>query len=109
MLPNMNPSQMAKMMRSMGIKTKEISATRIVIECENENIIIDNPSVTEIDMKGQKSYQVGGTPRIESKIPDEDIKMVVEQTAVDEKTARDILIKNDGDIAKAIMDIKEKD
>lgn len=106
MMPNMNPAQMAKVMKQMGIKTKEISSSKVVIECEDGNLVITNPSITEIEMQGKKSYQISGNVSKETQISDEDVKMVMEQASVDKEQAKKALEKSNGDIAEAIMQLK---
>ena len=110
MLPGMrgiNPKQMQKMMKQMGIKSEEIDAKRVVFELEGRQLIIDEPNVTAINMQGQKTYTVIGEAREEKAgIPEEDIRMVMEQAKVDRKKAEGALRKNEGDIAEAILELK---
>ena len=107
MLPGMrgiNPKQMQKMMKQMGIKSEEIDAKRVVFELEGRQLIIDEPNVTAINMQGQKTYTVIGEAREEKAgIPEEDIRMVMEQAKVDRKKAEGALRKNEGDIAEASL------
>ena len=78
-MPGMNPRDMQKAMKKMGIKQEEIDAVAVVIRAKNKDIIIRNPSVQIIDMMGQKSYQISGEEEIreieeEIEIGEEDIK-----------------------------------
>ena len=57
-------------------------------------------------MMGQETFQITGDISEESSISEEDIKMVVEQTSVSEEQAKESLEKNNGDIAKTIMELK---
>ena len=107
MMPNMNPAQIEKMMKSMGIKSKNLNSKKVIIEEEDQNIVIYEPSVTEIEMQGQKSYQITGTVRIEQKVSEDDIQMVIQQTGVNAEDAKKSLIENDLDIAKTIMKLKK--
>lgn len=105
---NINPTQMKSMMKQMGINQKEIDAVRVIIEKENENIIIENPSVIEINMQGNKSWQISGDEHIEEKgISDEDVKIVMEKTGVSEVNARKALEKANGDLSEAIIELSE--
>lgn len=97
-----DPRRMQSMMKQMGIENKEIPAKRVIIETDSKRIIIDNPSVTEVSMQGQKTFQVVGEIREETGIPKEDIDMVVSATGKSEKEAKAALEKENGDIAKAI-------
>jgi nascent polypeptide-associated complex subunit alpha len=108
-LGGMNPKQMSQMMRQMGIKTDEIKAVRVVIEKEDGKLIIDNPSVTQIDMQGQKSYQISGTVREEAASPSEDdIKLVMESAGCSKEEAEAALKEANGDIAQAILKLKKE-
>jgi len=106
MFSGMNPKQMAKMMKQMGIKTNELSVNRVIFEMEGNRLIIENPSVTEIDMKGQKTYQIIGEPKEEIIIPEEDIKMVMEQTGKNRDEVTKALEETEGNIAEAILKLK---
>ncbi|MCD6279472.1 nascent polypeptide-associated complex protein [Candidatus Micrarchaeota archaeon] len=106
MFSGMNPKQMAKMMKQMGIKTNELSVNRVIFEMEGNRLIIENPSVTEIDMKGQKTYQIIGEPKEEITIPEEDIKMVMEQTGKNRDEVTKALEETEGNIAEAILKLK---
>jgi len=109
-LGNMNPKQMQRMLKQFGIKSDEIAAKKVVFELENgTKLVIEKPQVTAIDMKGQKTYTVMGEAVEQKKgIPEEDIKMVMEQAKVDRKKAEAALKKNEGDIAEAILELKEE-
>ena len=113
MMPNVDPRQLKKLMDSMGIKSSEIKAGRVVIEGEDTDIVIENPQVTRIDAKGNVSFQVSGdvkeveknAPRIE--ISEDDVKLVMQQAGVsDETLARSALEETNGDIAEAILKLK---
>lgn len=112
MMPGMggfNPSQMKKMMKQLGMKSEELNATKVTIELEDGKLVIEDPSVTSIEMKGKKTYTVMGKESREEKkeIPAEDIKMVVEQTSVSEEKAKKALEESKGDLAEAITKLKE--
>ena len=68
MMPGMNPRQMNKMMQKMGIKQDEIEASEVIIKTPEKNLIIKNPSVTKVDMMGQKTFQIIGEVTEESSI-----------------------------------------
>lgn len=103
-MPGIDPRKMQAMMRQMGIKQEDIAAKRVIIECEDKNIVIENPSVQEIVMQGQKTWQIGGDAHDESLgVSEDDIAMVVEKTGKTHKEAKKALEESDGDIASAIM------
>lgn len=101
-----NMRDAAKMMRAMGIKQKEIDADEVVIKTADKELVISNPKVIEVDMKGMKTYQImGDITEKETGPSEDDVKMVMEQANVDEAKAKEALKKADGDIAQAIMDL----
>ena len=114
MMPNIDPKQLKRMMESMGIKSSEISAGRVVIECADRNIVIDNPQVTAIDAQGSRSFQISGSVREEERkaermeISDEDVRIVMKSAGIsDETAAQGALEATNGDIAEAIIRLKE--
>jgi len=112
MMPGMNPRDMQKAMKKMGIKQEEIDAVAVVIRAKNKDIIIRNPSVQIIDMMGQKSYQISGDEEIreieeEIEISEEDIKTVMQQGNVSKEKAEAALKENKGDLAAAILSFQK--
>jgi len=105
MFPKINPSQMAGMMKKMGISNEQISAKRVIIETQDKKIVIEDPSVVCIKMQGTKSYQISGNEKIEEdkKFSEEDIKVVAEKTGKTKKEAEEALEKAEGEIAEAIL------
>ena len=112
MLPGMggmDPKQMGKLMQQMGIKSEEVSANRVVIEREGGKIVIDEPQITKISMRGESTYQIAGKIREEASISADDVKMVAEQANVSEDEAKKALEGAGGDIAEAIVKLQEKE
>ncbi|MDE1856885.1 MAG: hypothetical protein KGH98_02245 [Candidatus Micrarchaeota archaeon] len=113
MMPNIDPRAMKAMMAKMGIKTTEIDASRIVIECPDREIVIESPQVTMIEAQGTVSFQVAGhvTERqkdVSVEITDDDIRLVSEKTGVsDLDRVRKALEESKGDIAQAIVALTE--
>ena len=104
---NINPKKMQEAMKQMGIAQEEINATKVIIEKDNSNIIIENPSVTKIRIQGQESFQISGNvseePLIqELQISEQDIKTVMEKTNCSEEQARKTLEKTK-DLAETIL------
>ena len=100
-------------MRKMGMKQEEIDATEVIIKTSDKEIIIQNPQVSKVNMMGQETYQVSGQAEerplsTEPEINEEDIQTVMQQTGVTEEKAEEAIAKNDGDLAKAIMELKEQ-
>ncbi|MFH1403134.1 MAG: nascent polypeptide-associated complex protein [Candidatus Altiarchaeota archaeon] len=113
MIPaGMNPKQMKKMMKRMGIQMEEMDAEQVIIRCVDKDIIVDNPQVVRTVVQGQDMFQVSGDVREEEgevkvSIDAEDVKMVAQQAGVQESKAKAALEAAEGDIAQAIMDLKK--
>ncbi len=111
MIPGMNPREMQKAMKRLGITQKEIDATEVIIKTQNSEIIVHNPQVSKVNMMGQETFQISGrieerTFSQEAEINDDDIKTVMEQTGATEEKARQAIEENDNDLAKAILVLK---
>ena len=110
-----NPRQMNQMMKRLGISVKEIeNVEEIIIKTDTKEYIFDSAEVTVMDAQGQRTYQIVGKPRIvsresqeepveEEKIPESDIKLVMEQTGKSHAEAKKALEETNGDIAEAIL------
>lgn len=121
MLPNLNPKQMNKMMKRLGMSMDEIDAEKVVISLKNgKTITVLNPEVVKMNMQGKDSFQVSGNIKEgesegdsekdseqEADFADEDIEMVASQAGVSEEKAEEALTKANGDIAKAILELEE--
>jgi len=93
-------------MKQMGIDQSDIPAKRVIIEQEDGNIIIDNPSVAKINMQGQTQFQISGdVSEEEAGTSEEDIATVAEKTGKSEAEAKEALEKAGGDIAEAIINL----
>ena len=119
MMPGINPKKMQAMMKQMGMSQEEIDASRVIIECEDRKIIIDEPSVVKINMQGKENFQISGDvsevedgegdivgaveEEAEEDKSEEDIAVIVERTGVSEEEARGALEKADGDLTEALM------
>ncbi|ASI99295.1 nascent polypeptide-associated complex protein [Thermococcus celer] len=108
----MNPRQMKKLMRQMGIRMEELEGVReVIIRLENREIVLRDPAVTVISAQGEKSYQiVPGSEEVRAvvEISEEDVRLVMEQTGVDRDTARKALEEANGDLAEAILKLTEE-
>ena len=108
MLPGMDPKKMEAVMRQMGIKSEELRASKVTIETDSNLLIIENPSVVQITMQGQKSFQISGQVRTEEITSSDDIKLIMEKTNCSEEEATSALKESNGDIAEAIISIESK-
>ena len=112
MIPGMNPRAMKQAMKRMGIQQQDIEATEVIIKTPDKEIVISNPQVAKVNMMGQETYQIVGKAEersinSEPEINQEDIKTVMEQTGVDETKAKETIEKHQGDLAAAIIELKE--
>ncbi len=110
---NLNPKKMQALMKQMGMSQEEIPASRVVIEKADSSgsgkIIIENPSVTKIEIQGQETFQIAGEVREETAEPgisEEDVKTVMEKTGCTDEEAREALEKTN-DLAEAILNLSK--
>jgi len=109
----MNPRKMQQMMKQMGIRQEEIAATEVIIKTSDKEIHILNPQVSKVNMMGQETFQIVGEIQereitSEPDISEDDVQMVADQTGKDAETAKKALEDSDGDLAEAILKLKEE-
>jgi len=112
LFPNINPRELKRMLKRMGIDVKDLEdIVEVVFVLKDRKIIVEKPQVLVIEAPGQRIYQVTGgsvrEERVEVKVSEEDVEFIVSQTGVSRDKAREALIKANGDIVEAIMMIKE--
>lgn len=105
-----------RMMQKMGMKVDEIEGvTEVLIRTATREIIIEEPIVTSVVVQGQKMYQITGgsaherAPSTEAsppEAPEEDVKLVAEQTRKTMDEARAALKESGGDLAEAILKLQ---
>ena len=111
MFPGLNPKKMQAVMKQMGIQQQEIDANRVIIEKDDGNIIINNPSVTKVNMQGQENFQISGDieeQEAEEEITDDseaDIKTIMEKCNCLEQEAKIAYEKSNQDLAEAILSL----
>jgi nascent polypeptide-associated complex subunit alpha len=104
----MNPKQMGKMMKQMGIQNDDVDAAKVdILLKDGTKISFDNPSVQAMTVQGQKTYTITGEAKEEKTLPQEDIEMVMEQAKVSKEKAIAALEAKNGDIAEAIFSFQE--
>lgn len=104
-----NPKQMERMMKQMGMNMSHIDAQEVVIKTHDKEIVISNPEVSKINVMGQETFQITGeiSERPKEGISDEDAEMVAEQAGVSLGEAKEMLEKTK-DIAEAIVKLKKE-
>lgn len=108
-----NPNQMKKAMKKMGVKQEELETQKVVMYLEDKKLVFDSPEVMAVDMMGNKTYQVVGKPqeqplqKREVAIDKEDLETVIDQTGCTEEEAKKAIKEADYDLAQAILSLSE--
>lgn len=107
-----NPREARRMMQRMGMNMDAIpDVEQVIIKTSSKEITIEEPEVAILDMQGQKIFQVTGGKITEkaperkaaAAVPEEDVKLVADQTGKSLEEARRALEESKGDLAKAIL------
>ncbi len=128
--------QMRRKLQNQGIEGMEqIEATRVIIETEDSDMVIDEPQVIKVEQGGVEMFQVIGDAverekgeiQMESspedfmeeefeaeeieedftiEITEQDVQLVASQTGVSKEEAENALKEANGDLAKAILALK---
>ncbi|KYH36807.1 MAG: nascent polypeptide-associated complex protein [Candidatus Bathyarchaeota archaeon B23] len=99
-------------MKQMGLKMDALTdVEEVIIRGRDREIVIEEPVVTLLDVKGERVYQITGgrvreKERGRRRIPEEDILLVAQQAGVTLEEARRALEEAEGDLAKAILMLK---
>jgi len=105
-----SPREAKRMMQRMGLSMGEMpDVQQVVFKTSTKEIIIENPEVAIMEMRGQKIFQVTGEKIVEkaiekkTTIPEEDVQLVAAQAKVSVEEARAALEQTKGDLAQAIL------
>jgi alpha-NAC-related protein len=104
------------MMQKMGMKVDEIpSVSQVIIKTSAKDIVIEEPNVTLVTVQGQAMYQIAGgrvseaTNAPAENVPlESDVQLVAQQTGKSVDESRKALANAGGDLAKAILALKEQ-
>lgn len=98
------------MMQRMGLSMDEVlDVEKVTIKTRRKEITIEEPEVAILEVQGQKIFQVTGGKISEKlvkrllSIPDEDVRLVADQTGKSLEEAGRALEECEGDLAKAIL------
>ena len=112
MFPGMNPRDMQKAMKRLGIKQEEIDAEIVIIKTADKDILIKNPQVSKVNMMGQETFQIVG--EIEesqrddkAEINEDDVATVIGQTNCSREEALEALEESNGNLAEAILKLQK--
>ena len=113
MFPGINPREMQKAMKRLGIKQEEIDAELVIIKTPGKDFVIKNPHVSKVNMMGQETFQITGDITEAEKdgaadINEEDIATVVEQTDCTNDEAVKALEESNGNLAEAILKLQNR-
>ena len=94
------------------MEQEQLEAQEVIIRLADRDIIINNPEVARVNMMGQETFQIAGeiSEAIRDATPDideVDIKTVMEATGAHHEEAQEAIIRNQGDLASAILELKE--
>lgn len=108
MFPGMNPKLLKQAMKRLGMKQEEIPAKRVIIECEDKNLIIDAPQVSKVDAMGQETIQITGeiSEQSKEKFTESDIQLVMEKTNKSYEICKKALENTGGDLSEAILELQ---
>ncbi|MDY0385880.1 MAG: nascent polypeptide-associated complex protein [Methanolobus sp.] len=105
----MNPAKVKQMMKQMGINITDVDdVEQVIIRTATKDIVFNDANVSIMNAQGVDTYQIVGTPEDvarELQIPDDDVRLVAEQTGVSEDQAREALKDANGDLAEAILSL----
>jgi len=103
-----NPKQLEKMAKKMGIQSTEVDAEEVIIKTKKGEIVISNPQVSRVNMMGQDTFQISGDieERDPTEFSEDDLRLIIEQTGATPEEAAAAL-EEAGDIAQAIMKLKK--
>ena len=112
MFPGINPREMQKAMKKLGIKQEEIDAQLVIIKTADKDLVIKNPQVSRVNMMGQETFQVVGevteSEADKAEISEEDIETVMAQTGCNKQEAAEALEESNGNLAEAILKLQNK-
>ena len=109
----MSSRETKRMMKRMGLSMDAMSdVQQVVFKTSTKEIVIEEPEVAILNLKGQKVFQVTGEKITERAlaaeekklaIPEEDVRLVADQTGKSVEEAKQALEESGGDLAKAIL------
>jgi len=107
MFGGMNPKKMQEAMKKLGIKQENIDAERVIIEKTDGKVVINNPSITKINMQGQENFQITGEIQEdnEEENQEQDIQQIMEKTGKTLEEVKKALEESGGDLAEAIISL----
>lgn len=116
-----NERQMQMMMKRLGLTTEPLGdVEEVIVRMRDREHVFKDPEVTILTIQGVRTYQVVGNPTVRARTsraeatsvapaappsgpPEEDVKLVMEQSGVDRAEAIRALEETGGEPAEAIL------
>ncbi|MBC7090439.1 MAG: nascent polypeptide-associated complex protein [Nitrososphaeria archaeon] len=100
-------------MDRLGLNMKEIPGVEeVIIHTVEKEIVIKNPTVSQVVAQGLQIYQIMGgiveERQISKSYSEEDVLLVAQQAGVSKEVARAALEETNGDLAMAILKLTTK-
>lgn len=119
MIPGFSPRELKRALKRMGLDVEELSGVeKVEFYLKDRRIVIESPQVVVIKSKNQTVFQVVGEAKEETTgkeqreavvaVNEEDVEFVASQAGVSKEEARRALIETRGDIAEAILRLRER-
>lgn len=100
-------------MRQLGVKFEDVEdVEEVVVKTKSGRYVIQTNDVKIINAGGIKTLQVAiSDMKYEEKVSvdEEDIKIVMEKANLSYEDAKELLIKNKGDLARTLLEIESKE
>ncbi len=116
LIPGISPRELKRMLKRMGIDLVELrDVEEVVIKLRDKEVVLSSPQVMVLDMGKQKVFQITSREVVERErvveeaieFSEEDIEFIIEQTGASRDKAIEALKKAKGDLAEAIIIIRE--
>jgi len=119
LIPGFSPRELKRALKRMGLDVEELSGVeKVEFYLKDRRIVIESPQVVVIKSKNQTVFQVVGEAKEETTgkeqreavvaVNEEDVEFVASQAGVSKEEARRALIETRGDIAEAILRLRER-
>ncbi len=108
-----------RLLKNLGLDIEELgTAEEVIIKLASRQLVIKNPVIYSMKTGAEKVIQVVGGQLTESVAgaeekqaytpSEDDVMLVVSQTGVSETEARNALVEAEGDLAKAILNLRSR-
>ncbi|MGC9121504.1 MAG: nascent polypeptide-associated complex protein [Thermogladius sp.] len=119
MITGFSPRELKRALKRMGLDVEELSGVeKVEFYLKDRRIVVESPQVVVIKSKNQTVFQVVGEAKEETTgkeqreavvaVNEEDVEFVASQAGVSKEEARRALIETRGDIAEAIIRLRER-